>query len=69
MLIQERLPGHVEKTNDRDYEVEERYGRCATILLGTTDTETLCVQAVQDDGGGVLAVTKRGQGVFGLITR
>ena len=36
-------PGHVEKTNDRDYEVEERYeSRILEESRDATDFDSLC---------------------------
>lgn len=58
--------GHVEKTNDRDYEVEERYG--ATSMPQYACTENI-LQAVPDNGSSISAVTERSKGIFGFIAR
>jgi hypothetical protein len=47
--------GHVERTSDRDYEVEERY------LGPTSSTDSSdSAQAIQNNGGGGEPVTERG---------
>lgn len=33
MLITAICAGHVERTNDRDYEIEERYVRCCLFIF------------------------------------
>jgi len=52
--------GHVEKTNDRDYEVEERQVMTSLRAYGYTDD---ILQTVSDNGSGISAVTKRGKGI------
>lgn len=62
----------MERTNDRDYEIEERYVRCCLaafifeqkrlgILMGW--------QTVPNHGGSIDSLTKRSKGVFGFVTR
>lgn len=65
--------GHVEKTNDRDYEVEERYGHplfCwETRNGGGPGLSDFHMQTIQDYGGGIPTTTKRGQGLSRFTTR
>ena len=69
--------GHVEKTNDRDYEVEERYGswiqwmeqRLYKSVGERLLNGLLSRQAVPHHGVRCESTTKRSEGILGLVTR
>lgn len=56
--------GHVERTSDRDYEVEERY-----VSRNVAGNLTDAMQPVPDDGGCGDEVAEGGQRIFGQSTR
>lgn len=66
--------GHVEKTNDRDYEVEERCGAMIEVVLHTTELDAdgepvPLSQAIPYHGISSTSTPKRSKRVSGLITR